>query len=128
MSVISLEQAAAGDLDLLAALKGAHLPTDDIEDDGRTFFKALSDACHEDARCDQQRQAGDGAIAQRQDDRDDRGYAEDGDTDAARPLEAPGEGRHGFVEPYAQRQENEEHGGVLQAFEEAPFVAVKAPR
>lgn len=42
MSTIRLEQVAGNDVDLKLALAGAHLPTDDIEDNGRTFFKALS--------------------------------------------------------------------------------------
>jgi N-acetylglutamate synthase and related acetyltransferases len=42
MSTIRLEQVAANDGDLKAALTDAHLPTDDIEDDGRTFFKVIS--------------------------------------------------------------------------------------
>lgn len=42
MSTIRLEQIAGDDPDLKAALTDAHLPTDDIEDDGRTFFKAFS--------------------------------------------------------------------------------------
>ena len=42
MSAIRLEQIAGNDADLKAALTGAHLPTDDIEDYGRTFFKALT--------------------------------------------------------------------------------------
>jgi N-acetylglutamate synthase-like GNAT family acetyltransferase len=42
MSTIRLEQIAGHDTGLKAALTDAHLPTDDIEDGGRTFFKALS--------------------------------------------------------------------------------------
>ena len=42
MSMVRLEQVAGNNADLKTALAGAHLPTDDIEDDGRTFFKALS--------------------------------------------------------------------------------------
>lgn len=42
MSTIRLEQVAGNDVDLKLALADAHLPTDDIEDNGRTFFKALS--------------------------------------------------------------------------------------
>jgi len=42
MSAIRLEQIAGNDADLKAALTDAHLPTDDIEDHGRTFFKALT--------------------------------------------------------------------------------------
>jgi N-acetylglutamate synthase-like GNAT family acetyltransferase len=42
MSMVRLEQVAGNDADLEMALAGANLPTDDIEDDGRTFFKALS--------------------------------------------------------------------------------------
>jgi N-acetylglutamate synthase-like GNAT family acetyltransferase len=42
MSTIRLEQITGSDADLKAALTDAHLSTDDIEDSGRTFFKALS--------------------------------------------------------------------------------------
>lgn len=42
MSAIRLEQIDGNDAGLKAALTEAHLPTDDIEDDGRTFFKVLS--------------------------------------------------------------------------------------
>ncbi|EYR84389.1 MULTISPECIES: arsenic resistance N-acetyltransferase ArsN2 [Rhizobiaceae] len=42
MSTIKLEQIKGNDTDLKAALTDAHLPIDDIEDGGRTFFKALS--------------------------------------------------------------------------------------
>ena len=42
MSAIKLEQVTGSDLDLKTALTGARLPTDDIEDQGRTFFKAVS--------------------------------------------------------------------------------------
>ncbi|MXN53189.1 GNAT family N-acetyltransferase [Shinella sp. AETb1-6] len=42
MSTIQLEQVAGNDVNLKLALADAHLPTDDIEDNGRTFFKALS--------------------------------------------------------------------------------------
>lgn len=42
MSTIRLEQVTGNDADLKVALTDAHLPTDDIEDDGRTFFRALS--------------------------------------------------------------------------------------
>lgn len=42
MSTIRLEQITGNDTDLKAALADAHLPTDDIEDAGRTFFKAMS--------------------------------------------------------------------------------------
>ena len=42
MSTIRLEQIAGDDAGLKAALTEAHLPTDDIEDQGRAFFKALS--------------------------------------------------------------------------------------
>ncbi|GLR53690.1 arsenic resistance N-acetyltransferase ArsN2 [Shinella yambaruensis] len=41
MSTVRLEQVAGTDASLKAALANAHLPTDDIEDDGRTFFKAI---------------------------------------------------------------------------------------
>lgn len=43
MSAIRLERIAGNDADLKAALMGAHLPTDDLDDDGRTFFKILSE-------------------------------------------------------------------------------------
>jgi len=42
MSIIRLEQITGSDAGLKAALTDAHLPIDDIEDGGRTFFKALS--------------------------------------------------------------------------------------
>ena len=42
MSAIRLEPIAGSDLGLKVALTNAHLPTDDIEDEGRTFFKAVS--------------------------------------------------------------------------------------
>ncbi len=42
MSTIRLEQITGSDADLKMALTDARLPTDDIEDGGRTFFKALS--------------------------------------------------------------------------------------
>lgn len=42
MSTIRLEQVAGNDIGLKAALMDAHLPTDDVEDHGRTFFKAVS--------------------------------------------------------------------------------------
>ncbi|MCR6497591.1 arsenic resistance N-acetyltransferase ArsN2 [Shinella sp. CPCC 101442] len=42
MSAIRLEQIEDNDADLRAALTDAHLPTDDIEDHDRTFFRALS--------------------------------------------------------------------------------------
>jgi N-acetylglutamate synthase-like GNAT family acetyltransferase len=42
MSTIRLERITGNDTDLKTALTDAHLPTDDIGDDGRTFFKALS--------------------------------------------------------------------------------------
>ncbi|ARM92542.1 GCN5-related N-acetyltransferase protein (plasmid) [Rhizobium sp. CIAT894] len=42
MRAIRLEQVTGNDAALKAALTDAHLPTDDIEDHGRTFFKALS--------------------------------------------------------------------------------------
>ena len=42
MSMVRLEQVAGNDAGLKATLTDAHLPTDDIEDDGRTFFRALS--------------------------------------------------------------------------------------
>ena len=41
MSAIRLEQIEGNDAGLKAALTEAHLPTDDIEDHGRTFFKAV---------------------------------------------------------------------------------------
>lgn len=42
MSAIRLEQIEGNDAGLKAALTEAHLPTDDIEDHGRTFYRALS--------------------------------------------------------------------------------------
>jgi len=42
MSTLRLEQITGSDVDLKTALTDAHLPTDDIEDDGRTFFRARS--------------------------------------------------------------------------------------
>lgn len=42
MSAIKLEQIEGNDADLKAALTDAHLPTDDIDDQGRTFFRAQS--------------------------------------------------------------------------------------
>jgi len=42
MSTITLERIEGNDTGLKAALMEAHLPTDDIEDQGRTFFRALS--------------------------------------------------------------------------------------
>ena len=42
MSAIRLERIEGNDADLKAALTDAHLPTDDIEDHGRTFFRAQS--------------------------------------------------------------------------------------
>lgn len=42
MSTIRLEQVAGNDIGLKAALMDAHLPIDDVEDHGRTFFKAVS--------------------------------------------------------------------------------------
>ena len=42
MSTIRLEQITGSDTDLKAALTDARLPTDDIEDHGRTFFRAQS--------------------------------------------------------------------------------------
>lgn len=42
MSTIRLEQVAGNDIGLKAALMDAQLPTDDVEDHGRTFFRALS--------------------------------------------------------------------------------------
>lgn len=42
MSAIRLEQIEGNDAALKAALTEAHLPTDDIEDRGRIFFKAQS--------------------------------------------------------------------------------------
>jgi N-acetylglutamate synthase-like GNAT family acetyltransferase len=46
MSTIRLEQITGTDADLKAALTDARLPADDIEDEGRTFFKALSADSH----------------------------------------------------------------------------------
>ena len=42
MIVVSLKQTAGNDPGLKVALTDAYLPTDDIEDDGRTLFKAIS--------------------------------------------------------------------------------------
>lgn len=42
MSAITLERIEGNDAGLKAALTEAHLPTDDIEDQGRTFFRAQS--------------------------------------------------------------------------------------
>ena len=42
MSAIRLERIEGNDADLKAALTDAHLPTDDIKDHGRTFFRARS--------------------------------------------------------------------------------------
>lgn len=42
MSAIKLEQIEGNDAGLKAALTAAHLPTGDIEDHGRTFFRAQS--------------------------------------------------------------------------------------
>ena len=43
MSTIRLEQITGSDTDLKAALTDARLPTDDIEDDGRTWRMTLRD-------------------------------------------------------------------------------------
>lgn len=43
MSALSVEQVHGSDLDLKRALLEADLPTDDIEDEGRTFFRIVSD-------------------------------------------------------------------------------------
>ncbi|WLR95440.1 arsenic resistance N-acetyltransferase ArsN2 [Shinella zoogloeoides] len=42
MSTIRLEQVAGNDIGLKAALIDTHLPTGDVEDHGRAFFKAVS--------------------------------------------------------------------------------------
>lgn len=42
LSGIQLSEIAGSDLDLRATLVEAALPTDDIEDEGRTFFRASS--------------------------------------------------------------------------------------
>jgi len=42
MSAVTLERIEGNDAGLKAALTEAHLPTDDIEDQGRTFFRAQS--------------------------------------------------------------------------------------
>ena len=42
LSVIALHEVAGSDARLHDALRAADLPTDDIEDDGRTFFQAVS--------------------------------------------------------------------------------------
>ena len=42
MSTIRLEQIAGDDAGLKAALTEAHLPTDDVEDQGRIFFRAVA--------------------------------------------------------------------------------------
>ncbi|GGG23280.1 MULTISPECIES: arsenic resistance N-acetyltransferase ArsN2 [Rhizobium] len=41
-NVITLREVAGGDACLHEALRAADLPTDDIEDDGRAFFEAVS--------------------------------------------------------------------------------------
>lgn len=42
LSAITLHELAGSDACLHEALRAADLPTDDIEDDGRTFFEAVS--------------------------------------------------------------------------------------
>lgn len=43
MSVLEVERVPGSNLDLRNALISADLPADDIEDDGRTFFRIVSD-------------------------------------------------------------------------------------
>lgn len=43
MSALRIERVDGSDIDLRQALVSADLPTDDIEDEGRTFFRILSD-------------------------------------------------------------------------------------
>jgi N-acetylglutamate synthase-like GNAT family acetyltransferase len=43
MSALRIERVDGSDLDLRQALVGADLPTDDIEDEERTFFRIVSD-------------------------------------------------------------------------------------
>lgn len=43
MSVLAIERLDGSDLDLKKALSGADLPTDDVEDEGRTFFRIVGD-------------------------------------------------------------------------------------
>ncbi|WP_235938003.1 hypothetical protein [Endobacterium cereale] len=42
LSAIALHERAGSDARLREALRAADLPTGDIEDEGRTFFKAVS--------------------------------------------------------------------------------------
>lgn len=42
LSVIALQEVAGSDARLREVLRAADLPTDDIEDDGRVFFEAVS--------------------------------------------------------------------------------------
>ncbi len=43
MSALTVERLSGSDLDFKNALAGADLPTDDIEDEGRTFFRFVSE-------------------------------------------------------------------------------------
>ncbi|GAA5658261.1 hypothetical protein Brsp06_04645 [Brucella sp. NBRC 13694] len=43
MSALTVERLSGSDLDLKKALSGADLPTDDVEDEGRTFFRIVDD-------------------------------------------------------------------------------------
>jgi N-acetylglutamate synthase-like GNAT family acetyltransferase len=43
MSAFKIERVEGSDLDLKNALLAAELPTDDIEEEGRTFFRIVSD-------------------------------------------------------------------------------------
>ena len=43
MSALKIERVHGSNLDFKNALLGANLPTDDIEDEGRTFFRFVSD-------------------------------------------------------------------------------------
>ncbi|CUX67025.1 GNAT family N-acetyltransferase (plasmid) [Agrobacterium tumefaciens] len=43
MSALTVERLSGSDLDFKNALAGADLPTDDVEDEGRTFFRIVGD-------------------------------------------------------------------------------------
>lgn len=43
MSALTVERLSGSDLDFRNALAGADLPTDDVEDEGRTFFRIVGD-------------------------------------------------------------------------------------
>ncbi|MFD2651966.1 MULTISPECIES: arsenic resistance N-acetyltransferase ArsN2 [Brucellaceae] len=43
MSALTVERLSGSDLDLKKALSGADLPTNDVEDEGRTFFRIVDD-------------------------------------------------------------------------------------